>query len=139
MSNAPSTPAKETPLPPPTPSEGDTGSKSGTPSRSKSRLSIAGLKRSASNVLQSQEGQAGKRALKAYGRTIVGMSPIWLMGEALTGRVCYVLGARSLSFAMADFESLLHQKVGTQFRKGTSGLVAAAEELLDIVGDSACV
>lgn len=87
MSDQASTPAKETPLPPVTPSEGAEASNSGTPSRSKSRLSIAGLRRSATNALQSAEGQAGKRALKAYGKTIVGMSPIWLMGEALTGRV----------------------------------------------------
>jgi len=51
--------------------------------------------------------------LKAYGRTIVGMSPIWLMGEAITGK-----------------------KVGSQFRKGTSELVSAAEELRGILSDS---
>lgn len=76
----PSTTTKEAP----TTSEGPM---SDTPSQSNGKLSIAGLKRSASNVLQSQQAQAGTRVLKAAGRTIVGAHPIWLMGEALTGRV----------------------------------------------------
>lgn len=37
--------------------------------------------------MQAKEGESGKNMLKAYGRTIVGMSPIWLMGEAITGKV----------------------------------------------------
>ena len=41
--------------------------------------------------MQSKEGESGKNMLKAYGRTIVGMSPIWLMGEAITGKVSSLL------------------------------------------------
>lgn len=64
--------------------------------------------------MQSQEAQSGKKVITAYGKTLVGMSPIWLMGEALTGR-----------------------KVGSQFRRGKGDLVAAAEELRGILTDSA--
>ncbi|KAG8805696.1 hypothetical protein FRC18_006536 [Serendipita sp. 400] len=115
MSYQPSTEAKSTPLPASTPSETPGASSSAaTPSRSKSRLSIAGLKRTASNVLQSKEAASGKRMITAAGKTVIGAHPIFLMGEAITGR-----------------------KVGSQFRKGKSELGAAAEELLGILGDSA--
>ncbi|KAF8531267.1 hypothetical protein JB92DRAFT_2692605, partial [Gautieria morchelliformis] len=45
--------------------------------------------------------------LGAYAQTWVGLSPVWLMGEALSPGT----------------------KVGTQFRKGTANLMGAAEEI----------
>ncbi|KAF8527416.1 hypothetical protein BU17DRAFT_81565 [Hysterangium stoloniferum] len=48
-----------------------------------------------------------KHFFSAYAQTWVGLSPIWLMGEALTPGT----------------------KVGTQFRKGTTNLVKVAEEI----------
>jgi hypothetical protein len=75
------------PLPPPTPGESSKIGGDGAPARNKSIFSIQGLKRSASNALQSAEGQAGTRLLKGGAKTIVGLHPIFLMGEALTGRV----------------------------------------------------
>jgi hypothetical protein len=89
MSQHPEQDAKSTPLPPVTPSEPAANGAEGsnTAPKPKSRLSIAGLTRSASKALSSQEAQSGKRMLAAAGKTLVGAHPIWLMGEALTGRV----------------------------------------------------
>ncbi|KAH8916439.1 hypothetical protein BT69DRAFT_1287754, partial [Atractiella rhizophila] len=49
----------------------------------------------------------GKKFLTSYGKTWVGMSPVWLLGEAI----------------------LPGQKVGTQFKKGSKELLEMAEEL----------
>ncbi|PVF95117.1 hypothetical protein CPB86DRAFT_828172 [Serendipita vermifera] len=112
----PETDPKSTPLPPVTPSEPAAAAESSTtnPSKGKSRLSIAGLTRSASKAWSSQEAQSGRKMLGAVGKTVVGAHPIWLMGEALTGR-----------------------KVGSQFKKGSGEVVVAAEELRGILTDSA--
>lgn len=59
-----------------------------------------------SSVLEHKNVQAGTKFFSAYAKTWVGITPLWLMGEAVTGR-----------------------KVGSQFKKGGRQLVVAAEEL----------
>ncbi|TDL18764.1 hypothetical protein BD410DRAFT_694623, partial [Rickenella mellea] len=54
--------------------------------------------------------QAAKKFFSAYAETWVGLSPIWLMGEAITGK-----------------------KVGTRFNKGKGKLFAAADEVRQLV------
>lgn len=62
----------------------------------------------------SKENQkTARRFFSAYAQTWVGLSPVWLAGEALTGR-----------------------KVGTQFNKGRKKLVTAAEEVRAAVATS---
>jgi len=51
--------------------------------------------------------------LKAFGKTAVGMHPLWLMGEAITGK-----------------------KVGSQLRSGSKELVAASEAMRDLIATS---
>ncbi|KIM27137.1 hypothetical protein M408DRAFT_9517 [Serendipita vermifera MAFF 305830] len=68
------------------------------PERTKSQFSFGSIKRSASKMIQSKEGQSSKNLIKGYGRTM---------------------------------------KVGSQFKKGTSEMLSAAEELRDILGVSA--
>src|ERR1700722_10401816 len=56
---------------------------------------------------RSQSRVLAKRFFSAYAETWVGLSPLWLMGEAL----------------MPD------TKVGTKFKRGTNNLVKAAEDV----------
>ncbi|KAL5480732.1 hypothetical protein ACEPAI_9672 [Sanghuangporus weigelae] len=55
-----------------------------------------------------------RRFFSAYAQTWIGMSPLWLMGEAV----------------------LPNKKVGTQFNKGRKNLVSAAEEVRQAVSTS---
>lgn len=59
----------------------------------------------------------GKRAFSAYAQTWIGMTPVWLMGEALIPGV----------------------KVGTTFKGGARKLLASGEEILEMIGASKCV
>lgn len=56
----------------------------------------------------------GKRAFSAYAQTWIGMTPVWLMGEALIPGV----------------------KVGTTFKGGARKLLASGEEILEMIGAS---
>lgn len=58
--------------------------------------------------------KTARHFFSAYAQTWIGLSPIWLMGEALTP------GA----------------KVGTKFKEGRSKLVAAAQEVSKVVSSS---
>ena len=58
--------------------------------------------------------QTARHFFSAYAQTWVGLSPLWLAGEALTGR-----------------------KVGTQFNKGRQNLLVAAQEIRGAVSTSA--
>lgn len=72
--------------------EGEYQGTSKGPSRTKSsRLTVASLKRSASKAMESKEVQSGTKFFSAYAKAWIGMSPIWLMGEAVTGRVSFFL------------------------------------------------
>lgn len=71
------------------------------------------LKRALSSADRGKHGTAA-RFFSAYAQAWVGLSPIWLMGEALTpGR-----------------------KVGSQFNRGRRKLVDAAEEVREVVATS---
>ncbi|KAH8107546.1 hypothetical protein DFH11DRAFT_1748017 [Phellopilus nigrolimitatus] len=65
-------------------------------------------------ALSKDNRRTARRFFSAYAQTWVGMSPVWLMGEALTPG----------------------KKVGTQFRKGTRSLADAAEDVRRVVATS---
>lgn len=56
----------------------------------------------------------GKRVFSAYAQTWIGMTPVWLMGEALIPGV----------------------KVGSTFKGGARKLLASGEEILEMIGAS---
>jgi len=66
------------------------------------------------NPFTQQHLETGIQFLSAYAKTWIGMSPIWLMGEAI----------------------FPGQKVGNQFKQGTSELRVAAEELREALATS---
>ncbi|KAG8845349.1 hypothetical protein FRB96_002549 [Tulasnella sp. 330] len=67
-----------------------------------------------SRIFSTDNVQATGKFLKAFGKTAVGMHPLWLMGEAVTGK-----------------------KVGTQMRSGSKELIEASEAMRDLVATSA--
>jgi hypothetical protein len=68
---------------------------------------------SASKLLSSENVRATGKFLSAFGKTAVGMHPIWLMSEAVSGK-----------------------KVGTQARSGSKELLAASQALRDLLATS---
>ena len=91
------------------------------------------------SILENKNVQTGARFFSASAKTWLGMHPIWLMGEAVTGRVS---AARFSPTARRDHvgltATLQFQKVGTQFKKSGKELLAVAEELRAGIATSTC-